>query len=560
MEFEKQLLKMPQKKGSAFTQMTLEDDFIIPDVKPDVLKVIHTKGVLEFDVPKVSNHSVWVNGRMHFTVLYRSEDTQWKVDAASGSIPFQEKLSMDDVDETDEVRLKGNIEDISASLINSRKIAIRALVDVEAGAENVRWEEVVTGIRESGRDGADGSEQEDAPVWEPRKKQGHTDGAMEREGSGNGNAGAAAEFEYKSSERELLGLKFTQKDLLRIRKDLPIGQGMPNILDLVYYDVTFMGLHATARDHAIEVAGEAGVCAFYRGQGEEELSVFSAVVPLEETVDSRELTAADICWIDVEPEETELEIQEDYDGEQRVLALECAVGITMHAWEEQSIPVLEDVYSPGCELVVQSQPASCERLLIENQTKVRLAEQLVLEAGQERMLSISCAEGKMVIEHIAQTEAGLLVTGMLTVHLLYLSNDDFQPIGSARGFLPLGQLIEIPQAQGRIRYELRPGVEQLAVSLMDSSTYEVKAAVTLEAIVFEEVVFDKLVDVEQRPLDMDALQNQPGLVGHKVRQGEDLWSIAKKYHTTESRIMEINHFTDKNIKPGQKIVVVKEIL
>ncbi|MCC8168362.1 MAG: LysM peptidoglycan-binding domain-containing protein [Clostridiales bacterium] len=36
--------------------------------------------------------------------------------------------------------------------------------------------------------------------------------------------------------------------------------------------------------------------------------------------------------------------------------------------------------------------------------------------------------------------------------------------------------------------------------------------------------------------------------------------MAKKYHTTEDRIMETNNLPDKNVTPGQKIVVVKEIM
>ncbi len=585
MDFDKQLLKMSQEKGSAFTQITLEDDYIIPDVKPDVLKVIHTKGYLVFDAPKVSNHSLWVNGRMNFTVFYRSEDTQWKVDAATGSIPFQEKLSLDDVEETDEVHLKGNFEDISASLINSRKIAIRAVVDLEAKAEEVRWEEVVTGIAES-------EEKEDQQgVGESQnaihsgtnlQESGQSRYGTERMGSGQSRRGTEPiesgksayrtgvdkksgnetriGYECKSSEKELLSLKLSQRDLLRIRKDLPLGQGLSNVLDIVYYDAAFMGVHASARDHAIELAGEVCVCVFYRGQGEEEIQLYEATIPLEGTLESRDLAATDICWIETEPEKPELEVHEDYDGEQRVLSFDFAFAITMHAWEEKKVPVLEDVYSLGCELAVTNQPVRCEHLLIYNQTKVRLAEQVVLDANQERMLSVCCADAQMVVEQISQKEAGLLVEGVLTVHLLYLSSDDYQPIGYTRGFLPVEQMIEIPQAKGTLHYHLRPDVEQLAVSLMDSGTYEVKATVLLEAMVFEEVAFDKIMEVEQQPLDMETLQSQPGLIGHKIRRGEDLWSIAKRYHTTVNHIMETNHLPDKNVNPGQKIVVVKEIL
>ncbi|MCC8168590.1 MAG: DUF3794 domain-containing protein, partial [Clostridiales bacterium] len=478
MKFDRQLLRMSRDKGRAFTQLTLEDDFIIPDVKPDVMKVIYTKGALVFDAPKISNHSLWVNGRMNFTVLYRSEDSQWKIEAASGSVPFQEKLAIDELEETDEVELKGALEDISASLINSRKIAVRAVADVKAAARDYRWEEVVTGI-------------EGDRTQEDSFGDGESTGKIEEPGYGMSQQNHP-EYECRFTEKELMNLKFSQKELIRDHRDVEISQGKPNILDLVYYDVSFTGVRAIAQNRAIALAGEAYICIFYKGQGEEDIQVFNTVVPLDGIIESKDLASDDICWIKVEPEETQIEVRQDYDGEQRVLAADMAFAITAFAWEERKVPVLEDVYSLSSELVVSYQPVRCERMLICNHTKVKLAEQLQLDAGSERMLSICSADAQVTIEHISKKENGLMAEGMLTLHLLYLTSDDFQPVGYAKGFLPIEQLIEIPQAAGEIRYELCSEVEQLAVGLMDSSTYEVKATVTLDVMVFEAVSFENI--------------------------------------------------------------------
>jgi len=43
-----------------------------------------------------------------------------------------------------------------------------------------------------------------------------------------------------------------------------------------------------------------------------------------------------------------------------------------------------------------------------------------------------------------------------------------------------------------------------------------------------------------------------------VQDGEDLWSLAKKYMTTVSGIMEVNSMDNENVKTGDKLLIFKE--
>ncbi len=518
MEFEKQIIKMNQEKGSAFTQITLEDDYIVPDARPDVLKIIHTKGSLLFDEPKVSNQALWINGRMNFTVLYRSEDSTRKLETVSGAIPFQEKLSMDNLEETDDIRIKGSFEDISASLINSRKLAVRAIVNIEAKAECERWEELAAGISED------------------------------------------MQCEQKVSTRELLCLSYTQKDLLRIRRELQLPPAKENISELIYDQISLQHMEVFAEDRGIRVTGEACVCVLYRGQSADDILFYETAMPFEGVTESPGMNTQDVSWIEICPETPELEIREDYDGEQRVLGVELVFAITARVWTEEQLPVLEDVYAPDRELVLRREPMHGERLLIRNQTKVRVADQIQLEKNQEKILQICCSDAEMLIEHVTEKEQGLLVEGMLKVHLLYLTNDEFLPVAYTESYLPVEQLIELPGAQGQLRYELQADMEQFRLNLMDSVSYEIKGTIRLEAIVFEEELLDKVADIEERPLDLEAWKKQPGLIGYKVKEGEALWDIAKAFHTTAEHIQKINHLESANVHLGQKLVVVKEIV
>ena len=76
---------------------------------------------------------------------------------------------------------------------------------------------------------------------------------------------------------------------------------------------------------------------------------------------------------------------------------------------------------------------------------------------------------------------------------------------------------------------------------------------------FAEQIIQNVEEVREEPLDMEQLQNSPGLVGYIAKPGDDLWSIAKENHTTLQDIMDTNHLRDQKISGGDKILIVKRV-
>ena len=72
-ELKKVKLHRCREKGSAVSQITLDDDYNVPDYRQDIVKVLKEKGELRFDEVKAANGAVWVKGSLIFKVLYRSD-------------------------------------------------------------------------------------------------------------------------------------------------------------------------------------------------------------------------------------------------------------------------------------------------------------------------------------------------------------------------------------------------------------------------------------------------------------------------------------------------------
>ena len=132
MELMTNICRQLAEKGRAFTQITLDDDIIVRDNKPDAIRIIYTKGEVRLEESKTGNKIVWITGKLHFCALYQSDNESRRLDSLEGDLPFQEKMVMEGVSELDDVSVEATLEDLSVGIINSRKVAVRAVVSLSA--------------------------------------------------------------------------------------------------------------------------------------------------------------------------------------------------------------------------------------------------------------------------------------------------------------------------------------------------------------------------------------------------------------------------------------------
>ena len=259
------------------------------------------------------------------------------------------------------------------------------------------------------------------------------------------------------------------------------------------------------------------------------------------------------------PVSLELEVKPDYDGEERILVLELALELEIAVWKEENLELLGDIYSLKKNVLPVRGMCTVEKLLIKNNAKCRITEQMELIEGQEKVLQICACEGKVLLEKKELTAEGVFVEGIVTVELLYITTDDNMPVGTMKEMYPFSQLVEVPEHKKPVRNELTSGLEQLSAVMLDQEHIEIKAVVHLDLMAFEEEEIANIEEVTEEPLDMEKLKNSPGLVGYIAKAGDSLWKIARENHTTIRDIMETNGLKEEKLNAGDKILIVKQV-
>lgn len=522
MELAKRNIHMNRWKGNATTQITLDDDFIVPDTMDDVAQVILDTGDIQIESVKNQGEKVLVKGKLVFQMLYRK--AEGGLQTLSGSIPFEEQINVPELEEKDYVGVSWELDDLNAGMINSRKLSVKAIVTLDVRVEMLYDVEAAS----------------DVDMGEPM-------------------AGDTVQVESLKRNVNVAAIATRRKDTYRIKEDISLSGNKPNIDQILWSEMRLRGVSTKPLDGQVHIEGELMVFIIYSGEGEETpMQWLEESIPFSGEVELPEAVEEMVPVIGVRLIHRDMEAKPDYDGEMRELELDAVLELDMKLYEEQNMELLSDLYSTNRELMLQTGEVCFDQLLTRNMGKCKVSEKMDVRHG-DRILQICHNDGTIKIDDIEIKEDALHIEGVLEVHLLYLTTDDAEPVKSSTEVVPFHYMAEAPGINQDSVYQLNTGLEQLTAVMLGSDTVEIKAVIALDILVLQPVCEPVITNVAVEPMDMQKLQQMPGIVGYIVQPGDTLWNIAKKFHTTVENIMTTNGLSDTQISPGEQLILVKEI-
>ncbi|MBQ5675987.1 MAG: DUF3794 domain-containing protein, partial [Lachnospiraceae bacterium] len=333
MEFMKKNIHMDCCRYQTSTQITVEEDFVIPDVKSDMREVVFEKCQIRMDDAKTTEDRVSIQGEMEVAILYQPEEGQ--LAAANKSIPIREEIYLEGVKSGDNVDVKWAVEDLNVSMINSRKVNIRALLQLQILDRHICDEEVTESFQ------------------------------------------GLEDVEYRQKSMQVAGLTVCKKDIYRARKEIEISNHLPNIKEILWSNVQGNHLDFYLQNDKILIKGEFPFFVLYEGEGEDgPIRFMESTIPIEGEIPCSGVEEGMISHIDWHITHVEVEKKPDFDGEERVITVDLVCGMDIRLYEENEISLLSDVYGVSKEINVKTTPATFRQLLIKNDGVLRLDERV----------------------------------------------------------------------------------------------------------------------------------------------------------------------------------------
>ena len=514
MELIQKQIHYTQEGRRTFDQFYMDEDINVPDTKDDVKQIIQGKGIVKIeDISLVENY-LRVSGKLYFQILYMTDSVEPRPDVLEGKLPFEEMVYIDGVQRETYFVENCRIE-FTPSMVHSRKIGVRAMIELEIGREMLMDEETPVDL------------ESECPV-------------------------------YKKLRRiNLLELQTTKKDTYRIKEEITLSGTKESVGQLLMSDICSRKLEIRPEMDALRVQGELLVFLLYLSE-DGKTDWLEQSVPFEGRIECAGAQEGMYYHVQHSLEDTLTDIRLDEDGERRVIGIEGTLNLRLNLYREEETELLEDMYSLEQQCHFDTREAVYEELLIQNHSKCKISERLSLPELKEDTLQICHSDGAVQIEHMEQKENGIQLEGVLHVSFLFLRANDTLPFGSWQGMIPFSWLLDCPEMTEEMRYNISRHVEQLSVSLAGNEAVEVKAVLSFDTFVRRPVQMQVITNVEFIPLSEKELEKRPGIVGYIVKNGDELWNLAKKFMTTEEGIKAVNGLESSVIKEGDKLLIFKE--
>lgn len=517
MELVKKNLHMLCTRSEAVNQLTFDEDFNVPDSRPDISRMIQKKGEIRVEDVQVGEGKAQINGALAFKLLYVADTPGRQICSLEGKLPISETLHLEGLKTGDKVCLKWEIEDLTLHLINSRKLNVKAIVEFSASVDELTEVRLPVDIQEQ------------------------------------------PDISVKKKTIRILTLGVHKKDTLRRKEEITLPSNKPNIHEILWNDMEIRGMDLRAEEGKVAAKGELFVFVLYAGDdADNPLQWLEQAIPFTGEIECAGCTMDMIPHIQTTMLQAGLEIKPDADGEERILQADVVLELDMKIYQEETCTILTDVYTPKMECMPVRESRTLEQLLVKNYSKCRVSRRIPVQEPQGRILQVCHSDGNVKIDEIRMVENGIQVEGIIQVRVLYSISDDDMPFYSMEASIPFSHVVEAEGIRPGCTYHLQADLEQLSTTMLDSSEIEVKAVMNVNALVLCRWQEDLISQIQEQELDMEKMESMPGIVCYVVQPQDTLWDIAKRFYTTVDSIRQMNELGEEEPKEQQPLLIVKK--
>lgn len=262
------------------SQTMVESDIIVPDVNPDMKKVLEVSGTICLTQRLLQQDKVFLQGTVKMTVLYLPDDTEGgMVKNLIATREFNHTIDCRGVTPDMQLMAEATIENIDHTLINSRKLNLRCVVGL--GIKVTRPLLLSPAI-----------------------------GVENPEG-----------IALRKERIRLLSETDRSDGQIILREQLEIPSGKPTIGEILRITATPSSSEFYLTENKAVAKGQLRICTLYNGE-DNSLQFMEHLLPFSEILDLDGATEGMMGEIDYHLTDLYCEIRENADGEARSMGIE----------------------------------------------------------------------------------------------------------------------------------------------------------------------------------------------------------------------------------------------
>jgi len=492
------------------SSVVVECDIIVPDVKPDLLKILQTDAVAILNKKEVTDGGYNVGGKVDFTVLYVPESAKG-VCSLSATADFINNENHPLAKAGMFMDVICDVEHLEFNLINSRKINIKAVVGID------------THIMEK------------LPLSIPTDMEGE-------------------DVMMKKERMHGLCRVLQKNDEIKLTDELTIPQGKPTIETLLKSDVALRNKEIKVIAGKIVVKGELSICSLYISEGDGMATFVENCLPFTEIIDAQGISEDNYNNIDFQVIKSSVNATADADGDLRMLDCDIKLGVSISSDERISEDVIADVYSTSKKLNISSSNIEVDSLTESIDVSHTIKENVMPAEGLPPINHIYNVVSKPYISSAEAQDGKIILEGVIDTYILYISSKEDSPVYNFKAEVPFSIVLDAPGASAGDKVRGKITVNHISYNLNAAGEIELRMVLMVSAATFHKNTVNVISDITEEEFDE---KDAPSIVLYFIQKGDTLWDIAKRYHTKEEYIRKLNNIEGDVLKEGMQILIPK---
>jgi LysM repeat protein len=519
LELIKNPLKVSRIIGENVFSTVVEEDINVPDINPDLYKILAPNATVQLKDCEVLNDKVVVNGQLLISILYSADDEGKPLSNMDVAANFSQSIEIPGARPKMKESINTVIQHIDCYMINSRKLGVKVIMDLCCRVEDLFDLELAADVR------------------------GLSDIQVLHE---------------PSSFKQVVG---NNKDRYEFNEELNIAADIPAIGKVLRSDFKVVVKDEKAIDGKVEVNGMLGIDILYNAEGEEnQLQYQEFEVPFTQYIEVPAAEKGMECSTESNLQECDLEISEDANGEKRVINAFMVLGMGARVFKDTEQEIVVDAYSPSNVVDVEKNIFSITEFVGKGRSNVVVKETISIKHGDPEIEKVCCVNALPVVNEIKLLDDRVMLEGMIECTAVYVTSYSAEPMCSMTEQIPFRHFIDIPGVRLGMPCTVKCSADSVSFTQINNEVIEIRAVlgVYAEAVRhIEKRLVEKVEAVEGVSIDYGRI---PAVTMYMVQRGDTLWSIAKRYNTTVDALARLNDIENPSrVAKGMQIMILKNI-
>lgn len=503
MEVTRESAKAGVKVLGKSSKCTVDANTIVPDKNPDILKILQVDATCAVTDKTTRNGRISVEGRIYSDVIYLPEG-EGGIKVIPTEFDFSDVIECPDFEEGMHALINSEVAQVDINLVNSRKIGIQAsiITDVEAIAEK----------------------------------------EIEYISSLDTNEAA-----YKSSDANFYRVVAHDTNEFILKEQVELPGDRKEIAEILKCDSKITDKEIRASGNKVIAKGAVSTNLLYC-TADNTIDSVETSFPFTEVFEVEGLNGEEHIDIRANIKEKKCTTDINAEGERKVICYEFSVVLELFITRDEHICYISDCYFFGAKTDLESKESSVEELRCYSSGIMNIREIIPYDKRLPKIASVYNVVTRPVVLSSEKSADYVTVNGKLEVSVLYLSENEENPVCCQKADIPISHKFHINDAEGLAVYG---ECEHITYALTSGGDIELRAAVELKA---EERKVNPLKLITEINKSEEEKNNE--IIIFFANGEESVWDIAKKYKVAPEYLASLNDLEDTTvIEKGRKVII-----